>query len=297
MNDHMTSVRIGNGVLETTVSTLGAELQSLRRLADGIELLWQGDPASWPRRAPVLFPIVGRLRGDRFLWRGREYRLPQHGFARDRVFDLAAHDATSATFVLADDTETRRSFPFSFHLAVSYRVAASTLATTFEITNPGPDELLFSFGGHPGLRCPPRAGERFEDYSLTFEMAETGTRLPVVDGLIGSPPQPLLANQRELPLSRDLFADGALVFSNLRSTWVRLANRHTGRGVEMAFAEFPYLGIWSRPPGEFVCLEPWCGIADPTDATGQLEDKEGIVRLRPAQGFRRTFEIRVDEAP
>ncbi len=287
----MADVTIGNGVLEATVSALGAELQSLRRLDTGLEYLWQGDPGSWPRRAPVLFPIVGRLCGDRYLWRGAEYRLPQHGFARDRVLELAARDATSATFVLADDTETRRVFPFSFRLAVSYRVDGATLATSFEVTNPGEEDLLFSVGGHPGFRCPLLPGERFEDSSLVFEQEETVGRWPVVDGLIGAPPEPLLAGQRELPLSRDLFSRGALVCKDLRSTAVRLESRRSGAGVEMSFEGFPYFGVWCKPPGDFVCLEPWCGIADPVDASGRLEEKEGLVRLAPACAFRRSFQV------
>lgn len=287
----MPDVRIGNGVLEAAVSALGAELQSLRRLDTGLEHLWQGDAASWPRRAPVLFPIVGRLRGDRYLWKGVEYPLRQHGFARDRVFELAAHDAASATFVLADDDETRRAFPFSFRLAVTYRVNSATLETSFEVTNPGLDDLLFSVGGHPGFRCPLLGCERFEDYSLVFGQAETAGRWPVVDGLIGAPPEPLLGGQRELPLSRDLLSRGALVFKDLRSTAVRLASRRSGAGVEMSFEGFPYLGIWSKPPGDFVCLEPWCGIADRVDASGRLEEKPGMLGLAPTCVFRRSFHV------
>ena len=289
----MPDVKIGNGNLEATVSALGAELQSLRRLDTGVEYLWQADAASWPRRAPVLFPIVGRLRGDRYLWRGVRYRLPQHGFARDRRFELTAHDAVSATFVLADDEQTRPTFPFSFRLAVTYRVKQATLETTFEVANPGPEDLLFSVGGHPGFRCPLLGDERFEDFALVFEHEETVGRWPVVDGLIGAPPEPLLAGQRELPLSRDLFSRGALVFGNLRSTTVRLASRRSGAGVEMSFEGFPFFGIWSKPTGDFVCLEPWCGIADPIDASGRLEDKEGLVRLSPGASFRRAFDVRL----
>ncbi|MGV8038869.1 MAG: aldose 1-epimerase family protein [Thermoanaerobaculaceae bacterium] len=287
----MADVRIGNGVLEATVSALGAELQSLRRLDTGLEYLWQGDAASWPRRAPVLFPIVGRLRGDRYLWKGAEYHLPQHGFARDRAFELVAHDAASATFVLADDDETRRTFPFSFRLAVTYRVDGATLETSLEVTNPGLDDLLFSVGGHPGFRCPQLPDERFEDCSLVFGQEETIGRWPVADGLIGAPPEPLLDGQRELPLSRDLFSRGALVFRDLRSTTVRLASRRSGAGLEVSFEGFPYFGVWSKPPGDFVCLEPWCGIADPVDASGHLEEKPGIVRLAPTCAFRRSFQV------
>lgn len=136
-------------------------------------------------------------------------------------------------------------------------------------------------------------GERFEEYSLVFERPETASRWPVTDGLIGAPPEPLLAGQRELPLSRDLFARGALVFKDLRSTSVRLRGRHSGLGVEMSFPAFASFGVWSRAPGEFVCLEPWCGIADPVDASGQLEDKDGILRLGPGAAFRRSFTLRL----
>lgn len=289
----MGEVRIANGVLEAAVSVLGAELGSLRRLDTGIEVLWQGDAASWPRRAPVLFPIVGKLRGDRYLWRGVEYRLPQHGFARDSVFEIAASDATSATFVLVDDDQTRQVFPFPFRLAVSYRLEGAVLEISIDVSNPEPDDLLFSVGGHPGFRCPLLPGERFEDYSLVFQHAETVGRWPVVDGLIDTPPEMLLTAQHELPLSRDLFSRGALVFKDLRSTRVRLANRRSGTGVEMSLDGFPFFGVWSKPPGDFVCLEPWCGIADPVDATGRLEEKEGILRVGPHATFRRSFQLHI----
>ena len=176
---------------------------------------------------------------------------------------------------------------------MTYRVKQATLETTFEVANPGPEDLLFSVGGHPGFRCPLLGDERFEDFALVFEHEETVGRWPVVDGLIGAPPEPLLSGQRELPLSRDLFSRGALVFGNLRSTTVRLASRRSGAGVEMSFEGFPFFGIWSKPPGDFVCLEPWCGIADPIDASGRLEDKEGLVRLSPGASFRRAFDVRL----
>ena len=62
----------------------GAELVSLRDAA-GEELLWQGGH-EWPRQAPVLFPIVGKLAGNVLRDSGKTYTLGQHGFARDCRF-------------------------------------------------------------------------------------------------------------------------------------------------------------------------------------------------------------------
>jgi galactose mutarotase-like enzyme len=283
---------LDNGVLRVVVSSLGAEIQSLRRLDTGTEYLWQGDPAVWPRRAPWLFPIVGRLRDDCYTWRGTTYRLPQHGFARDCTFLVASANPQSVGLVLTDCDATRAGFPFAFDLEISYRLEADSLVVLCDVTNPGPEVLPFSFGGHPGFRCPLAPGESMTDYEVQFEHHESSARWLVEDGLIGTTREAVLYGQRELPLAEGLFVRGALVFRDLRSGTLRLHNRLADHGVELTFPGFPYFGIWSKPPGPFVCLEPWCGIADPVGASGRLEDKEGIIFLPPGRRFVRRLAIR-----
>jgi galactose mutarotase-like enzyme len=283
---------LDNGVLRVVIARMGAELQSLRRVDTGTEYLWQGDPAVWPRRAPWLFPIVGRLRDDRYTWQGSTYCLPQHGFARDSLFRVTGAGPASLSMVFTDSETTRASFPFAFGLAISYRLEADTLVVAAEVSNPGPGMLPFSFGGHPGFRCPLGPGESMTDYEISFEHQESSARWLVEDGLIGAIREPVLRGQRELPLTDELLARGALVFKDLRSETVRLHGRRAGCGVELRFPGFPYFGIWSKPPGRFVCLEPWCGIADPVGAAGRLEDKEGIVFLPPGREFARRLVIR-----
>ena len=278
---------LDNGLLRVAIASIGAEMQSLQRLDTGIEYLWQGDPAVWPRRAPWLFPIVGRLRDDRYTWRGTEYRLPQHGFARDCAFRVVGTNPESASLVLTDSGASRAGFPFAFELAISYRLEADSLVILCNVTNPGPEVLPFSFGGHPGFRCPLSAGETMEAYQILFGQPEASDRWLVEDGLIGATQEPVLCGRRELPLYEGLFRRGALVFKDLRSETVRLRSRSAGHGVELAFPGFPYFGIWSKPPGPFVCLEPWCGIADRMGASGRLEDKEGIISLPPGRVFAR----------
>ena len=285
-------VMLDNGVLTVAIEARGAEPASLRRADTGVEYLWSGDPAWWSRRAPVLFPIVGRLRGDTATWRDREIRLGQHGFARDRRFDVAAHEASAARFDFADDAETRAGFPFAFRLAVTYRLAGDALEVGFEVTNPGDEELPFSIGAHPGFRCPLAAGDRFDDHEVEFAEPEWVRRHLVDDGLIAEATEPVLDGERVLPLTPGLFDRGALVFTDLRSRRAVLRSRRSGRGVEVTFAGFPTFGIWSKPGAPFVCLEPWCGIADPVAASGRLEDKPGLVVLAAGATFTRTHTIR-----
>jgi galactose mutarotase-like enzyme len=102
----------GDGV-SATVLAHGAELCSLKT-ADGLELLWQAGP-EWKRHAPLLFPIVGRLKGDQLHHRGRSYPMTQHGFARDSRFAWEERTPSSCRLVLTDSEQTRN--PLSFRVS------------------------------------------------------------------------------------------------------------------------------------------------------------------------------------
>ncbi|MFZ5788603.1 MAG: aldose 1-epimerase family protein [Acidobacteriota bacterium] len=280
-----------DATLRAEIAPQGAEATSLQLLDRDVEFLWQGDPGYWGRQAPLLFPIVGRLRDDRYTWKGREYRLPQHGFARDRAFNLIGRGGTWATFELRECAETLDAYPFPFRLAVTHRVVDGALRTTMVVDNPGGEALPFSIGAHPGFRCPLRATETLDAYAVRFGEAESADRLLVEDGLIGVRSEPFLRGEREVRLSDTLFDRGALVFAGLRSERVRLAGPG-GTGVELTFKGFPYFGIWSKPGAPFVCLEPWCGIADRAGHDGDLAAKEGLIWLPPGGRFAREISIR-----
>jgi galactose mutarotase-like enzyme len=59
--------------ISATIRADGAELCSLKNSA-GLELLWQAGP-EWPRHAPILFPIVGRLKNDELRDRGKTFPM------------------------------------------------------------------------------------------------------------------------------------------------------------------------------------------------------------------------------
>lgn len=283
---------IENQHLKIVVDPKGAELQSIYHKGHQLEYLWNGDPAFWAKRSPLLFPIVGTLKDNKYYYQDKEYSLGRHGFARETVFEVEEQGKESLTFLLKGSEETKKVYPFDFELRVNYRLAPNGLATTYIVKNSGKDALFFSIGGHPAFRVPLAAGTEYTDYYLEFEEAETAPRWPInAEGLIIPEPQPLLNNTNRLPLNKPLFYKDALVFKNLKSTTVALRSDKTARGFEFDFADFPFLGIWGFKDADFVCIEPWCGIADGADSNQQLTDKEGIEELEPGGVFERMWTL------
>lgn len=292
----MSTYTLENDQCRVRVNAHGAELSSLvRKDLDHLEYLWQADAAVWGRHAPVLFPIVGRLPEDTYYHQGQPYRLPQHGFARDRAFELVRAAATEVQLRLRDDEQSRQLFPFAFELRITYGLAGHTVRVGWEVLNPAADaELLFSIGAHPAFRCPLLPAETFEDYAFRFDHPVTIERHLLHGGLLNGQTETLAADVSELPLSYALFAQDALVLKHYDFDRVTLASARSPRQVQMQFAGFPYLGLWTKGAGApFVCIEPWQGIAGSVGAPGELRDKEGILTLAPGATFRAEYTITV----
>ncbi|MET2826832.1 aldose 1-epimerase family protein [Mesorhizobium shangrilense] len=280
----------GDGISATIVAQ-GAELVSLRS-AEGLELLWQAGP-EWRRHSPVLFPIVGRLKGDQLHHRGRTYPMTQHGFARDRQFEWAERGPRSCTLVLTDDADTRSHYPFAFRLAINYLVADGDLSIRFEITNTGDETLPASIGAHPAFNWPLRPDLAKTDYRLTFAEAERAPIRRLKDGLLLAAPQPTPVEGNILELSEQLFVDDAVILDRRESASVRYA-AEVGPAIEMSWHGFQELGIWSKPGGApFLCIEPWHGIASPVDFDGEFLDKPGLMLIAPAAKHILAYQIRL----
>ncbi|MCB8838019.1 aldose 1-epimerase family protein [Aurantimonas sp. VKM B-3413] len=296
----MDSHRIVTAGISAEVSAKGAELVSLRDAA-GNEMLWQAGP-EWPRHAPVLFPIVGRLRDDTLRHDGKTYTLGKHGFARDSQFEWTERGADRVTLRLGDSAETRQSFPFPFSLELVYAVADDGLTVTTRVTNPGEGPLACGVGAHPAFRWPLAEGVAKDDHVVIFETQETGGAMPVVDGLLGEE-MPLPFDGRRLKLSERLFADDALVMPGVASRKVTFAalgaESRTVRSLAVSWDGFKDLGIWSKPHGApFLCIEPWYGMASPIDWDGEFLKKPGILVLPAGEtrDFRWSVKLGEDQA-
>jgi galactose mutarotase-like enzyme len=285
---------IENSNLKIIVSAKGAELQSVFHKGHQLEYLWDGDPAYWAKRSPLLFPIVGALKSETYYYKDKPYHLGRHGFARDMEFEVEDRQFDSIRLVLNSNEETLQKFPFIFQLWVSYLLKGDTLQVLYSVKNPSGEEMYFSIGGHPAFRVPLQPGTAYTDYQLLFGQKETEPRWPISkDGLIETKPDAFLRDQEVLPLGKGLFTRDALVFKGLASSMVSLRSDKTPHGLDFNFSGFPFLGIWAAPNADFVCIEPWCGIADSVDTDQQLKNKEGINRLAPGETFERTWSIKL----
>ncbi len=285
---------IRNGALEISVDTRGAELTGLISLSDRMERLWQADPKIWPRHAPILFPIVGKLENDQCKIGTDVYTLSQHGFARDCEFKLLDRQPDRLLYQLSSDEQTLKKYPYRFELNVRYELRNNDLNIEYLVRNIDRQTIWFSIGAHPGFNCPFRPGEMLSDYSLEFDKPENAARHFLEDGVFSGKTERILNNTRLLPLTQDLFDHDAVIFKNLRSKKVALKSKNGAAGISVAFDGFPYLGIWSKPGAHFVCIEPWCGVADTKGRGGDFRKKEGIISLDPDKMFTCNYTISVE---
>ncbi|MCP4603521.1 MAG: aldose 1-epimerase family protein [Proteobacteria bacterium] len=275
------------------IAKLGAELKSIVDNKTGIEYLWQADPTYWGRSAPILFPIVGRLKDDKYVVNDTTYRLPQHGFARDSMFNIVENRNDLTLFELRANLETKKTYPFDFSLKVDYRLEENRIETTYTVVNNGNGLMYFSIGSHPAFNIPFGDGT-YTDYFIEFEKNEPLRRCGLQDGLQSAEPQRVLAQNKTIPLTDKLFDRGALVFKGLQSKNISLKNKLDAREIIVSAPGTPFLGIWSKPDcAPFICIEPWFGIADSVNSDHDLSKKEGILSLPPDQAFKTTYSITV----
>lgn len=284
--------QLSNGLLSISIAEKGAELQSITRTDSNFEYLWSGDPAFWGKKSPVLFPIVGGLKNNQYIHKGNTYTLGRHGFARDQVFAVSEQTQDSITFTLHDSDASHAVYPFPFSFSVRYQLRENSLQVTYIVQNTGDGEMWFSVGAHPAFKVPLTNDTAFEDYYLEFSKSENTGKWPLSpEGLIELAPESLLRNEQRLSLHKQLFYADALVLKHMASDKIAIKSGKTSHGVEMHFDGFPYFGIWSAKDADFVCLEPWCGIADHVNASGELAEKEGIIQLAAGATWEKSWSV------
>lgn len=294
-------ISISSNSLTASIDTMGAQLMSLRKGES--EYLWQGDSNWWPRRAPILFPIVGVLKDSKAESAEGTISLARHGLARLNQFEVVEQSPSSVTLQLKSTEETRKSYPYDFELKLIFSVAGDTLTQTYEVTNPANVVLPFTLGAHPAFNIPIPDVEAssLNHYHLLFTHSWTSYGPSITDeGLCDyTTPQRLIVDSDTLPLSWELIdREKTITLENVPDRRITLAASteapSEAHGIQMDFEGFDYLGIWSATPGcPFVALEPWCGIADTVDCDGIFEHKPGIISLEPGQSIAKTLSIKV----
>ena len=93
---------IENDKVRASISTMGAELQSLYSKQTEREYMWQAAPETWSNHSLLLFPACGRVANSRMIVKGKEYPLMMHGFAKDTEFETVEKSETSLTLMMRD---------------------------------------------------------------------------------------------------------------------------------------------------------------------------------------------------
>ncbi len=286
-------VTLENEHIQVKIRRKGAELYSVISKETELEYMWNGDPAFWAKTSPVLFPIVGTLKDDTYFYDGESYSLTRHGFARDAIFGVTDKKQDGVTFTLASTDSTMEKYPFEFEFQLEYKLVENLLEVTYYVKNEGDNKMYFSVGGHPAFKVPLTGNSTYEDYYLHFDSMENAGRWPITaEGLIKDKPVSLIENSSTLRLTRALFQEDALVFKNLKSDIISIKSGLHSHGLDFYFEGFPYLGIWAAKNADFVCIEPWYGIADTVTHDQQLPSKEGIVSLPTKELWSRTWKVR-----
>lgn len=272
---------IKNKNLEVTISTFGAEMKSLKK--NTLEYLWQGDPTFWKRSSPVLFPIVGRLLGDEYNFKNKQYKMTQHGFARDHNFELIRKEAESCTFRLVSNDSTRKLYPFNFVLDITYKLYGSSVNVKWEVQNTSNEDMYFQIGAHPAFNF------------LNGSIIDLNTKTKRYN-LCSSPYIHCVDEETfvtSTTIDDNAFVEDAIIYDNVDS----ITLRDKDKSVTIDCIGFPYVGIWSSlNEGEnapFICLEPWHGITDFINHNKDFINKVGMNKLASNKTFTTEYTITI----
>lgn len=282
-------ITLENEHLTITINPLGAELTSVIDRASDYEFMWQADDDFWGRHAPVLFPIVGRLKDNQYQYSGETYNMTQHGFARDSEFEVVETTGSTALFCLKSSEATKENYPFDFELYIQYTLNRKNVVTKYKIVNPSTEEeMYYAIGGHPAFNMSQKedaSGDlEFDQVTVEIKPHAEITHLPLTaDGLIADSK----AEQQvpgEMKITHETFYNDALVYKIDEGKAIELKDKANNVQINILTSNLPYVGIWSPSPvrGGFVCIEPWAGIADTENTSGNYNEKVGINHLEPA---------------
>lgn len=290
-------IQIKNQHLTCDFDEKGAELISLKN-NENINFLWNGDEKFWSGRSPILFPIVGILKNNSYKIDEKIFNMQRHGFARNLIFTLIEKHDNCCTFFLKYNEETLKQYPFKFELKIHYKLNDNTLEIYYEVKNIDEKEMFFSIGSHPAFNCPFFNGEDFKDYYVEFSSNETLDKYLIShEGLIKRNPIPFLNHENKIPSIKNVALEEAtLIVKNPKSEFLSLKNTKNPYEIKIKIKDHSYLGIWSdSKESPFICIEPWQGIGDFEDTSGDVLKKDGIIKLDPKEKYVTEYSITINK--
>ncbi len=286
---------IENDFIKVDVDSTGAELKSIKCIDDEMDLeyLWQLDPAIWERQAPLLFPVIGRLKDGEYVFENNTYEMQIHGFARFAEFEVKSSAQDEIVLKTRSNNETLKEYPFEFELEIGYKLDGYAIIKSHTATNKSDKTMYYEIGGHEGYNIALMSGERMEDYFISFPgMKSIETYTSDDDVMMNREKKEVELENGKLYLSPEVFKNDALIIDEFEQRRVILENDKNDRTVEVEFDDFKYLGLWTKyMRGNYICIEPWSSLPDCNYLGKELENKKDIRRLPPGNSETLKYKI------
>ena len=188
---------------------------------------------------PILFPICGSLPGNCLPLANGNFLIKQHGFARDSNWEMKLIDDQSSFLLrLLDNQLTRSIYPYSFLIDIKVRIEENALNFIIMIHNRSQEKMPYSFGLHP--------------YFHVNDLEKTK-----IEGIA-----PACINHLNMMKSQtskqlaDLTKGVDFICGPSKS--VVLVDSLEGRRIHLQHQEpMDLTVVWTDPPRQMVCLEPW----------------------------------------
>jgi galactose mutarotase-like enzyme len=247
--------------------------------------MWAGNP--------LLFPMVSfnHLPGreHHYAWGGREFPLPQHGFARRSAWRVAAHGESALTMELVDDEATRAVYPFAFRHRVTYRLDGGRLHFEQTVENSGAEPMPFSTGIHPYFQVP---------LTPDSERNRCFVRIPACQRLTADAGSGQFTATSQPPSELGVGEDvsGTMFLGGFAKSELTLVDPAAGLEIVLNWEDAPqhrFCALWSRATdAPFYCLEPWTALPN---SFSRAQPREVIV-LSPGEIFRAAMWMELRES-
>lgn len=297
-NTENQNITIQNKFLKVQISKEGAELKSIKSLKTNNEILWQGNPEYWAQTSPVLFPTIGKSWNEEIHVNGKAFPIKTHGFASYKSFQLYKKSKKEAWFLLKDDDETFKIYPYKFEFYIGFILKKNQLETRWKVINKDTKEMAFQIGGHTGFQMPDfdKNAENLgyiklisDKNPIQFMVKEAGryfTENPTIHQFTPD-------SDGFFSLSKKFFKDDAVVFENYQAKEIQLFDKNK-KPIASVKTKTPVFALWTANQfAPFVCIEPWFGRADTKDFKGDISEKKWAQKLKPNEIFTSGYSIEV----
>lgn len=280
-------ITIKNEILSCEINKNGAEIKSLKK--GETEYIWERDPKFWEKSAPVLFPMIGSSKDDKYTLNGKTYPMKKHGFLIGADFAVEEKTDSSVTFLYTHNSETLAVYPFEFEFRAVFTLIGSSLKVEYRVNNLTDDTMYFSVGAHEAYATPGGV----EEYDIMFPYKEDLDAILLDGPLVIDETKTFAKNVDCFSIYEKYFELDTLIFRKLKSKEVTLRNRLTDRTVKVEYPDCDYIAFWHEPGSEFLCIEPWTSLTANANGDYDLTKKEGIVSLEARGVYSNTHIITV----